>query len=61
MYEAKTGRNAGKRNRKRIEKFLEENPTTNGVKICEALGLSRPVVYKHLAAICKDYKEKQNG
>lgn len=55
MYIPKTGINAGKRNRDMIEKYLDENPDTTGIEICQALELSKPTVYKHLADIRKEH------
>ena len=49
MYKPMTGTTAGKRNRDMIEDYLKKNPGSTGVEVAEALNLSKPTVYKHLA------------
>jgi len=60
MYTPKTGKTAGKINRKLIENYLETYPKATGVEISNDLGLSNPTVYKHLADIRKKYLTSQN-
>lgn len=55
MYQPKTGKNAAIKNRSDIENYLKNNPDANGIDICNALDLSKPTVYKHLADIRAEY------
>jgi len=48
VYEPLSGAAAGRRNRKRVKEYLEENPGATGVEISKALGLSLVTVYSHL-------------
>lgn len=59
MYTPKSGINAGKENREKIEQYLKEHPDTNGIEIAEALNISKVTVYKHLGEIRKEYLNRQ--
>lgn len=59
MYEPKTGRNAGKKNREYIEEYISENPDSNGVEISEYTGLSLKTVYSHLAILRKEHADQK--
>lgn len=53
-YEPKSGIKAGKRNRERVFKMVEENPGITGVEIGKRLGLSLVTIYKHLSKLQED-------